>query len=70
MPLDLVRGIPLKVCPSCSYAIEDCKITVHIEVCPLCLRKGKTVTLIERLNTINGLIKPLKERLAPYGGPQ
>ena len=70
MPLDLMRGIPLKICQRCGYAIEDCKTTENILDCPNCLRKGAISRLVDRLNTRDGLIKPLKERLAPYGGPQ
>lgn len=70
MPLDLMKGIPIKICPRCHYAIEDCKITHHILDCPNCLRKGTISRLVSRLNTPDGLIKPLKERLAPYGGQQ
>jgi hypothetical protein len=37
-----------KVCPECQYLVEISKTTALMEICPLCMKKGKEVPLVKQ----------------------
>jgi len=47
-PLDGEKGWEILFCLDCGYAVEKCQLTRTWILCPLCLRKGEEVELVDR----------------------
>jgi len=56
-------GWEVAFCPRCGYAVEKCYITRLFTICPVCLRRGKTVSLVDRFIIHNPDYKVLRPKV-------